>query len=638
MANFLDQFEEIPERPQSAGNFLDQFEEVGSSSEKENNSQPEKSGLLRKIKHLILGVTDMADLPNALSEVSKLQANTARAMNPPVDWGNGVDFGQANIVEEAPRIPSLSNDILDPAIDKVTGGLTAGEPDFGDTALRYASAMYSPAALAAKAGSKVAKAASVISSKRPVDVAGAAAMGGTTQALEDAGVNEGTSAVAGLAAGIAPALLFKGKKYKNVDMETLQAAERVNIDAPKNTFIKTPFQNVAQNVANHSLMAGKASKDDMKKSNLDFIKAIDHGLDKTTVKNTYENQAYKKQLYNQSKGTLTDKDTINPINTFRELEKSKQEIQASAMEQDAKKKYLTELNKVEHDINVYLQKNNTNLYPVRELMDAKIDFNKTVDRLYNSEGWHKELKHLKDFRDKGFKEDIQSFWQNSTKTTEAQKWYEAEALHAKMSNSVELRNMLKLEEFAHPELNFDPKKFASTYKNIMEGGKKSEEAMAFVKMIGGEEHLGHFKDIVQVAVKTPTEKVSNLALNMKIMAAVGGAGYMIGSLLGGNGLTGSASSLGGYLAVDAMALLAIKNKRYLKAASNYAKKPSPENSKKLKNTISKEFNMSVDRFNTELRMSLLAASQQIENDESQKGHKTQAKVTFKGSPGTEFVV
>jgi hypothetical protein len=156
-----------------------------------------------------------------------------------------------------------------------------------------------------------------------------------------------------------------------------------------------------------------------------------------------------------------------------------------------------------------------------------------------------------------------------------------------MARREDLKDKLKLKEIEQPELNFDPKKFRDNYAQV-------RNDKHFIKLIGGRDNLKNYEDLVKIANALPNSNVSNLAFNMKVMAALA-TGVTV--LSGGTvALKGTATAL----ASDAVLRKYISNKKAVDKLVQYAKNPTPENTKIVNNTFKNQFGEDINQVNSKL--------------------------------------
>ncbi len=511
------------------------------------------------------------------------------------------------------------SDYISKGVDYATGGLSKGDPGVIGKGIEFATGMAGGGAVAKTltAGSKVAP---WLGSTKAGDVATAGAMGATTKLAEDAGADPLTAAGVGLLGPLGvqkaavkayektvPALPIMSQQAKHFNLEAYDAAQREGIQLPLAAADKSPFTKVSDTAGKHSIVAANMLEKENEQVKQSFKNALERNLDKTSRKNTLENQKLRDLLYKDSKGILTDKDVIQPTETLKSFEAAKQSLTENALTPTKKEKeYIQQLDKLQNSllgvkVSQLLGKDGQSInladykrlqsqgdVPVKKLIEQKQRLNNQINKLPQDEWALKdELIKVRD----ALKSDIDTYAQNNPAFGE--KWSQAEKLHAEMAKRQDLNDMLKLKEQLHPEIDFDPKKVAENYLNVRNDKQ-------FIKLIGGKENLKHFDDIATAAQSLPHSNVSNLAKNMKIMALLGtGASAITGLLVGGAGAaTGIAGSLAGVLAIDYGVGKYLTNPQALAKIAQYARKPTPENAKIVNNTFKKEFGESVDQVNT----------------------------------------
>ena len=126
----------------------------------------------------------------------------------PVVLGNLLASGINKFVGTDIPQGKLPSEYVGDAVDYATGGLSQGEPTTAlGKGVEFASSMASGGG-AAKLLKEGSKAAAFTGSTKPADIATAGAMGATTQALENQGVDATTSSIAGLGVGMSPTFIW----------------------------------------------------------------------------------------------------------------------------------------------------------------------------------------------------------------------------------------------------------------------------------------------------------------------------------------------------------------------------------------------------------------------------------------------
>lgn len=235
---------------------------------------------------------------------------------------------------ELPLIPSAT-EALDRGLDSITDGYTRtpeGQKWLNE-GVKFGASLAAPGGLAAKTGLK---GLGALGTLRPAGLAGAFAAGATGEKLRDEGAGAGASFGGSLAAGLGTELLGGGIKNlgkgatklagfgkRNLNLDAIESAQRLNIDVPHPAFTSGKAANLATQVIGKAPILGDKLKDKFTQASKEYKHAFENLLEDVGPQKTEDIASEIAQKYTRMNDAIPQKDTVlasDLLKTIQELE------------------------------------------------------------------------------------------------------------------------------------------------------------------------------------------------------------------------------------------------------------------------------------------------------------------------------
>lgn len=234
---------------------------------------------------------------------------------------------------ELPMIPSAT-EAIDSGIDSLTGGYTRtpeGQKWLNE-GVKFGASLASPGGLA-KAG---VKGMSALGTLRPAGLAGAFAAGATGEALRDKGAAASFGGSLGAAAGVEAlaggvrnfgkgAIKLAGFGKRNLDLDAIESAQKLNIDVPHPAFTSGKAANLATQVIGKAPILGDKLKDKFTQASKEYKGAFENLLEDVGPQKTEEVASEIAKKYKHLEESVPQADTVlakELLGTIQDLEAS----------------------------------------------------------------------------------------------------------------------------------------------------------------------------------------------------------------------------------------------------------------------------------------------------------------------------
>jgi hypothetical protein len=233
---------------------------------------------------------------------------------------------------ELPLIP-LATEAIDRGVDSATGGYTQTPEDQNwlNEGVKFGASLASPGGLA-KAG---VKGMSALGTLRPAGLAGGFAAGAAGEKLRDEGAGSAATFGGSLGAGLGTELLLKnfgkgaiklaGFGKRNLDLDAIEAAQKLNIDVPHPAFTSGKAANLATQVIGKAPILGDKLKDKLTQASKDYKGAFENLLEDVGPQKTEEVASEIAKKYKHLEASVPPADTVlakELLGTIQDLEAS----------------------------------------------------------------------------------------------------------------------------------------------------------------------------------------------------------------------------------------------------------------------------------------------------------------------------
>ena len=234
---------------------------------------------------------------------------------------------------ELPLIPSAT-EAIDRGVDSATGGYTQTPENqkWLNEGVKFGASLASPGGLA-KAG---VKGMSALGTLRPAGLAGAFAAGATGEKLRDEGAAASFGGSLGAAAGVEAlaggvrnfgkgAVKLAGFGKRNLDLDAIESAQRLNIDVPHPAFTSGKAANLATQVIGKSPILGDKLKDKFTQASKDYKGAFENLLEDVGPQKTEGIASAIAKKYKYLEESVPQADTVlakELLGTIQDLEAS----------------------------------------------------------------------------------------------------------------------------------------------------------------------------------------------------------------------------------------------------------------------------------------------------------------------------
>lgn len=525
-------------------------------------------------------------IPDTLSLAYNLPA---MAHNAQVSAGNyqanpyAFDFTPAKeMTAPVPLIPSAT-EAIDKGIDTATGGYTATPEDqkYINEAIKTGSSFLTGGGLAKTAQGGIAKLGSIIGNTNPLQVAGAAAMGGTTSYLADQGASTSEALGGGFATNLAVnttptiakgsktllakgALTAVGLGKNKLNLEAAKAAQELDIALPKAAASEGKIIALADQLLSKTPVAGgimsKRYSDMANKVMKELDKAYDSALPASELAGVEDRI---KQLYSNSRELLPKDAQIVPKNVTSVTESIKTELAKSASLSAGEKKVASIIKDYEDKFVPMGIKRIPS--PVEDLVASQDSLGKVINWDDTSVNWKQEKKAASMVKKlyNSISNDLSEYGKTNPE------WYsyhkEADKLFTKFSRRQELEKMLgKVESTATGEMSYN----------------------SLSKILNDDQTKSRLQKITTPETFERLEKLSKVARAMAIKnknvpnpsgTAVTQKTFDILSMLTGYGLARNAAKTALTLSLGSGIAHLLTDKKSLDAAIRFAESPTANN-------------------------------------------------------------
>jgi hypothetical protein len=234
---------------------------------------------------------------------------------------------------ELPLIPSAT-EAIDHGLDSLTGGYTQtpGGQRWLNEGVKFGASLASPGGLA-KAG---VKGMSALGTLRPSGLAGAFAAGATGEALRDEGAATSFGGSLGAAAGVEAlaggvrnfgkgAIKLAGFGKRNLDLDAIESAQKLNIAVPHPAFTSGKAANLATQVIRKAPILGDKLKDKFTQASKEYKHAFENLLEDVGPQKTEEVASEIARKYKHLEESVPQADTVlakELLGTIQDLEAS----------------------------------------------------------------------------------------------------------------------------------------------------------------------------------------------------------------------------------------------------------------------------------------------------------------------------
>ena len=517
---------------------------------------------------------------------------------------------------DLPMIPSAT-EAIDKGIDRMTGGYTTtpeSQKPFHE-GVKLAASVATPAGLgkaSIRLGAKaLGSAFNAIGSLKPSALAGAGAAGAATEAAQQAGHSGGRSLGEGLGAGLLAdlavrklnpsslarnAVSLSGFGKKNLDIDAIEAAQRLNIELPNSAFTNSPVAHLSTQTLGKMPFYGTWLKRKFAKASDDYKGAFSKTLNDVGPKKTEAIQKEIDNLYEKTRESLPEIDTVQPDNLLKSIQKFERQkvsnvpnsqLDVVRRTMNALKEEITgealslpdEFKKLPRDVQLKVLdaiEEQTKLLdvPVSTLVDQKQNINATLrdKNVFNTNDT--TISNMLISPKKAIDLELEKYGQKNPEFLKNMK--EANKLYSDVAKRESFEKLLSSVRLDSPD-----EVLYGSISNIL-GDRKNDRIL---KNSLGAANFKKVKDLEQAAKAMKNiQKYNPNPSGSAILAFIGAMFASKGSALAALGMS-------------PIVYWSLTNKKFLNLATRYAKEPTPALSNQISNIFQKETGMSIQTAN-----------------------------------------